>query len=62
MLQAHVSSARSGASAWSSTLSHKQAANDQVSEGVRNFAVGFEVGLYVLPHGEGNVSVADPLG
>ena len=33
-------------------LRHKQAANDQVGERVRNFAVGFEIGLRVLLDGE----------
>ncbi|HEX6452188.1 MAG TPA: hypothetical protein VF060_22345 [Trebonia sp.] len=36
-------------------------ADDQVSEGVRNFAIGFEAGPYVLLHGERNVGVTDPL-
>jgi hypothetical protein len=33
-------------------VSHQQSAADQVSEGVRNFAVGFEIGLRVLLDGE----------
>ena len=41
---------------------HQQAADDQASERVSNFAVGFQVGLNVLLHGEGNIGVADAPG
>ena len=36
-------------------------ANDQLGEGIRDLPVGFQVGLDVLPHGEGDVGVADAL-
>jgi hypothetical protein len=43
-------------------IGDEQAPKDQVGKGVRNLAVGFEVGLYVLLHREGNVSVTDAFG
>lgn len=35
---------------------------DQVSESVGNLAVGVQVGLYVLLHGERDVGVSNPPG
>ncbi|WP_246116129.1 hypothetical protein [Trebonia kvetii] len=45
-----------------SVFGHKQAADDEVSERVRNLAVGFEVGLHVLLHRERDVGMPDALG
>jgi hypothetical protein len=40
---------------------HEQATDDQVSERVGHATIGFKVSLDVLLHGEGNISVTDPL-